>query len=227
MRRRPMAELLDDDRGTTQEISDSLKDLRWFNRWFGGISTVRAMFDLVIQRTSVSRLSVLEVGSGEGYVPAVLRSEFHRREMQLDFTLFDRAASHLPANGSFPKVTGDALRLPFRDSSFDVVCSSLFVHHLAPEEVVECMRDALRVSRIAVLIHDLIRHPLHLALAYAGVPLYRSRITRNDAPASVWQAYTIAEMKDSLQQAGAPAVEVMEHYLFRMGAIAWKDGAPQ
>ena len=220
-----MSELLDDDRGTPREVADSLKDLRWFNRWFGGISTVRAVFDTVIQKQSASRLSVLEVGSGEGYVPGVLRSEFNRREMQLDFTLFDRAASHLPANGAFPKVSGDALRLPFRDSSFDIVCSSLFMHHLGPEQVVDCLRESLRVSRVAVLIHDLVRHPLHLLLAYAGVPLYRSRITRNDAPASVWQAYTVAEMKGFLHQAGAPAVEVIEHYMFRMGAIGWKEAA--
>lgn len=222
MQRRPMAELLDDDRGTPREVADSLKDLRWFNRWFGGISTVRAMFDIVIKRTSASRLSVLEVGSGEGYVPGVLRSEFEP-EIQLDFTLFDRAASHLPANGSLPKLAGDALQLPFKDASFDVVSSSLFMHHLAPQQVVQCAREALRVSRLGILIHDLVRHPLHLAVAYAGLPLYRSRITRNDAPASVWQAYTVAEMKEFLRSAGAVKMEVIERYLFRMGAIAWKE----
>ena len=90
----------------------------------------------------------------------------------------------------------DALSAPFADSSFDLVSCSLFVHHLSPEVVVEFAREALRVCRLAVLVNDLVRHPLHLALAYAGAPLYRSRITRNDAPASVKQAYTVEEMSE-------------------------------
>lgn len=227
MQRRPTQELLDTDSGSPHEVAESLRDLRWFNRWFGGISTTRKMFDLVKDRTAASRLSILEIAAGEGYIPDFLRGEFAQRGLKLDFTLLDRAASHLPSNGSFAKVSGDALKLPFRDSSFDVVCCSLFVHHLAPEGVVQYLREALRVSRIAVLIHDLVRHPLHLALAYAGVPLYRSRITRNDAPASVWQAYTVSEMKHFLLAAEAKEIEIHEGYFFRMGAIAWKGTAPR
>jgi hypothetical protein len=75
-----------------------------------------------------------------------------------------------------------------------------------------------------VLVHDLIRHPLHLALAYAGIPLYRSRLTRNDATASVWQAYTVDEMRGIFREAGAAEIESQRNFLFRMGVIAWKRG---
>src|SRR5260370_1279375 len=52
MQRRPTPELLDTDSGTPKEISDSLSDLRWFNRWFGGIATSREL----LTRVSNSRL---------------------------------------------------------------------------------------------------------------------------------------------------------------------------
>ena len=67
-----------------------------------------------------------------------------------------------------------------------------------------------------------LRHWLHLGLAYAGVPLYRSRLTRNDAPASVKQAYTPGEMRALLLKGGASKVTGRTHYLFRMGLVAWK-----
>ncbi len=223
MQRRPTPELLDTDSGTPKEISDSLSDLRWFNRWFGGIATSRKLLSRVTRQTGKTEFSWLEVAGGDGFVPNTLRKEFERSGIRLRITLLDRAFSHLPKNGTMPKIAADALSLPFRDSAFDLVSCSLFVHHLSPEQATEFFREALRVCRVAFLVNDLIRHPLHLALAYAGVPLYRSRITRNDAPASVWQAYTIPEMRRILHLAGPASVEAQQHYLFRMGVIAWKQ----
>lgn len=225
MRRRPSLELLDTDSGTPAEVAGSLRDLRWFNRWFGGTRTTRILIETVAQRTNQSELTLLEVAAGEGYVPEILRQHFQLSQIRLQVTLLDRAASHLPANGSSDtrKIAGDALSLPFSDGAFDVVSCSLFVHHLLPDQVIAFAAEALRVCRTAVLVHDLIRNPLHLALAYAGAPLYRSRITRNDAPASVRQAYTVAEMRSLFQQARAAEVEARSYYCFRMGVIAWKQ----
>lgn len=222
MRRRPTQELLDSDAGSPQEITASLRDLRWFNRWFGGISTSRALIEAVSRLTRQKDFSILEVASGEGFVPHLLKKEFEYSGIRLNITLLDRAVSHLPKNGTTAKVAADAFKLPFRDCSFDLVSCSLFVHHLAREEVIPFAKESLRVCRIAVLVHDLVRHPLHLAMAYAGLPLYRSRITRNDAPASVRQAYTTEEMLRLLESAGGAAVEIQRHFAFRMGAIAWK-----
>ncbi|HEY6937002.1 MAG TPA: methyltransferase domain-containing protein, partial [Terriglobales bacterium] len=116
-----------------------------------------------------------------------------------------------------------ARALPFADASFDLVGSNLFVHHLEPEELIHFVREGLRVCRRAVLINDLIRHPLHLFLVYAGMPLYRSRLTRHDAPASVRRAFTVEEMRAMLSRAGAARLDFSRHYLFRMGVIIWKN----
>jgi len=102
------------------------------------------------------------------------------------------------------------------------VSCNLFVHHLAPDELQRFAREALRVCRVAFLVNDVVRSPIHLALTYAGFPLYRSRITRNDAPASVRQAYTPAELSELLQPLTARPVQISRHYLYRMGIIAWK-----
>src|SRR5581483_6705695 len=154
-----------------------------------------------------ANLSLLELAAGTGFVPLQAARDLRDEGINLDVTLLDRATTHLPQNGSANKIAGDALSTPFADSSFDLVCCSLFVHHLLPEAVVQFAREALRICRVAVLVNDLVRHPLHLALAYAGAPLYRSRLTRNDAPASVKQAYTTKEMASFLSSAGATNVE--------------------
>jgi len=220
MKRQPSLELLDSDAGTPREIAGSLTDLRMFNRWFGGLSCTTSLVEQVTRDTGANSLSWLDVAAGAGYVPHTVSEQFSQRNICLNVTLLDRSVSHVGNGGR--SVVGDALALPFRDDSFDLVSSQLFVHHLSPDQVVQFVHEGLRVCRRAFLINDLIRDPIHLALSYAGFPLYRSRITRNDAPASVRQAYTVEEMRAMLVQAGAARVEVDTCFLYRMGVIVWK-----
>lgn len=220
MKRIPMTELLDTDSGTPSEIAGSLADLWFINRAFGGISTSARLIEKVRRKRSVSRISVLEVASGAGEVLKAVKKRLQRRGIELEISFLDRSRSHL--NGSSRAVVGDAVALPFSSGSFDIVSSNLFVHHLMPDDVRQFVIEALRVCRAGVLINDLRRNPLHLALVYAGLPLFRSRITWHDAPASVRQAYTAEEMRTLLANTPAARVEITRHYLFRMGVIAWK-----
>ena len=219
MKRRPSLELLDSDEGTDREIASSLRDLQMFNQWFGGVRTTEKLVRRALAKNPGHSASLLEVAAGGGFVPARIQERLSP-QLELTITFLDRARSHLNASGR--AVAGDALALPFADNSFDLVSCNLFVHHLAPDEVRRFAREALRVCRVAFLINDLVRDPLHLALTYAGFPLYRSRITRNDAPASVRQAYTPAELRDLLQPLAAGPVQISRHYLYRMGIILWK-----
>jgi ubiquinone/menaquinone biosynthesis C-methylase UbiE len=223
MKRRPTLELLDTDSGTAHEIQGSLRDLQSFNQRLGGVSTTRDLIQAVARRTGKTHFSLLEIAAGTGFVPTQASRDLTDDGINFDITLLDRAPAHLPRNGNAHKVAADALGIPFSDLAFDLVSCTLFLHHLAPDEVLKFARESLRVSQVAVLVNDLVRHPLHLALAYAGVPIYRSRITRNDAPASVKQAYTIEEMSGFFRGAGAAKVETQRHFLFRMGVIAWKS----
>jgi methyltransferase family protein len=221
MKRVIVPELLDTDAGTPREVSGSIADLRMFNRAFGGVRAVSKLLMRVADRHGLKELSWLDVAGSEGFVALLTRNELARSGIMVHPVVLDRAPTHM--DGQLPGVCGDALALPFADGSFDAVGCSLFAHHLEPEELARFAREGLRVARHALLIQDLVRHPAHLALSYLGFPLYRSRLTRHDAPASVRRAYTEDEMREILAR-GAPGAEIEIHryYLFRMGVIAWK-----
>ncbi|PYX33828.1 MAG: hypothetical protein DMG81_20770, partial [Acidobacteria bacterium] len=105
-------------------------------------------------------LSLLEVAAGSGYVPNVAQQRLASQGIHLEFTLLDRAATHIGNGGR--SVVGDALTLPFADDSFDLVSSALFAHHLGPEELIRFVNESLRVCRMAVLIDDrvmMLPHP--------------------------------------------------------------------
>jgi 2-polyprenyl-3-methyl-5-hydroxy-6-metoxy-1,4-benzoquinol methylase len=174
------------------------------------------------------------VAAGSGELPEIVRQRLSRLGIDLDVTLLDRASSHLAArNGAagnhIPRsrqVVGDALVLPFGDGTFDLVSCNLFVHHLDSQQIATFVREALRVSRLALLVNDLIRHRLHLALAWAGFPLMRSRIAWLDGLTSVRRSYRPDEMRGLISSAfpgRTPEMEISRSYLFRMGVIVWKN----
>jgi ubiquinone/menaquinone biosynthesis C-methylase UbiE len=222
MQRINTPEILDSADCPPREIEASLRDLSRINRWFGGVATTRKLIERVAAATGRKHFSVLEVAAGHGEVPKVAAQQLARKGITLDVTHLDRASSHLLRGNR--AVVADALALPFPDSSFDLVSCSLFAHHLEPEELARFAREASRVSRLAVLINDLVRHPLHLALVYAGFPLMRSYVSRVDGVASVRRAYVPEEMREIFSDRGSVpgTIELSLHYLFRMGVIVWK-----
>jgi ubiquinone/menaquinone biosynthesis C-methylase UbiE len=222
MQRVVIPELLDSDAGTPEEVRAALRDLRLINRCFGGTSTTASLLRRIAEKTGKRELSVLDVGAGPGDSSLGAADDVADDGIEVRVTLMDRAATHMPRNG-IPAIVGDALELPFTGGSFDVVTSCLFVHHLEPAQVVQHMGEALRVCRVAAVINDLNRSAAHVALVYAGLPLFRSRITWHDAPASVRRAYTPAELREILERTGAARLDITAHYLFRIGAIAWKE----
>jgi ubiquinone/menaquinone biosynthesis C-methylase UbiE len=222
MKRVVVPELLDTDAGTPREVETSLLDLRSFNRWLGGIRVMSSLLRRVARQRGLKELSWVDVAGSDGYIATLTQRSLVGSGTILKPVILDRAATHL--GGRYPGVCGDAMALPFGDNTFDAVGCSLFVHHLEPEQIVHFAREGLRVARHAFLIHDLRRHPLHLVLSYLGVPLYRSRLTRHDAPASVRRAYTVEEIRDILEPVTATAnIEITKSFFFRMGVIVWKQ----
>jgi ubiquinone/menaquinone biosynthesis C-methylase UbiE len=233
MKRVDAPEILDSDACSPREAQAVLAVLGRVNRWFGGVATTQKMVSRVAQAAGVKRLSLLEVAAGSGELPRIIRQKLARRGISLDVTLLDIAHCHLPgseyavgnnANHNL-RTVGDALRLPFKDGAFDVVSCSLFVHHLQPQQVQQFVREALRVCRRAVLMNDLVRHPLHFAAAYAGFPIMLNRVAWLDGLTSVRRAYVPKEIESILASdvfETPVRLEISRHFLYRMAAIAWK-----
>jgi ubiquinone/menaquinone biosynthesis C-methylase UbiE len=215
MRRELVAELLDSDAGSADEVRASLRDLERINRWFGGVHTTARMLRKATTHGKNDRFSVLDVAAASSRV-AELAAE--RAGIAADVTRLDRAATHFQGSAG---IVGDALRLPFRDGAFDVVHSCLFLHHLGAPEAQLFLQDALRVARVAVLVNDLRRGHLHWLSVKAASPILFSRITQHDGPASVKQAYTREELVAIAKATGA-RWEVERSFFFRFAMILWK-----
>jgi ubiquinone/menaquinone biosynthesis C-methylase UbiE len=227
MRRVDAPEILDSDACSPAEILAALEQIASVNRNFGGITTSQNLVERAAKATGLRHLSLLEVAAGLGEVPETVRRNLARKQITLEVTLLDVAKSHLP--GGNHSVVGNALRLPFRDNAFDLVSCNLFAHHLNPAQLQQFLQEGLRVCRHAVLINDLVRHPLHLGLVYISYPIMRSRIAWLDGLTSVRRAYTPTEIQQMIElnflASEKPRIEIFRSYLFRMGVTLWKPSA--
>jgi ubiquinone/menaquinone biosynthesis C-methylase UbiE len=205
-------ELLDEHDAPRADMERSLRDLRRINKYLGGMG----IYKRLLRRFEPH--SILDIGTGTSddleavpHVPLRIGLDF-----KIDHLLYLRGGSRVL------RVVGDAQRLPFRDGAVDVVTSAHFFHHFSPAGNVAILREALRVARQGVTVNDTRRHyvPL-LFVKLLGLLRIFGRITRYDAPASVRQAYTIAEAWEIVRQVEAK-YEIVRMWPFRLGILLWK-----
>ncbi len=111
------------------------------------------------------------------------RSEAGRRGVAAEFFARDVLADGLPGG-------------------YDLVCSSLFHHHLSREDAVELLRGMAEAGR-RVLVQDLLRGSLGYLVAWSGLRLLsRSEVAHVDGPRSVRAAFTLPEVRAMAAEAG-------------------------
>ena len=206
-------ELLDEHDAPRADVERSLRDLRWINRWLGGVRVYRWMVRGLEPR------SILDLGTGTS---DLLESVPHVElrvglDFKIDHLLYRRGGS------SLHRVVGDARQLPFRDDAVDLVTSSHFFHHFSPEENAQIVAESLRVARESVAITDTRRHylPLFFVQLLCALRLF-GRITRYDAPASVRQGYTREETAAIAERSGASQWKIVRKWPFRLVMLLWK-----
>ena len=212
-------ELLDGPLDDRSAVAANLRDLRRVNRLLGGVDlSWRALAALVgdppAERASDgSPITLLDVGTGGADIPVALVGRARRAGRPLAVTAIDsrpeiltEALATSPGLAQEPAVhlsVGDGRALAQPDRSFDVVHSSMVIHHLEPDEAVAFLREMARVAARGVIVNDLVRGRLNWIGAWLiSHLLTRSRYTRNDAPLSVRRAYTVAELGELMTAAG-------------------------
>lgn len=92
---------------------------------------------------------ILDVGCGTGYLSRILAPVVtpagHVTGVDPSPAMIGYATAHSPGNCTYVRAEGQ--NLPFPDSSFDLVVSSLAVHHIPAEARPEAMRQMFRVLR--------------------------------------------------------------------------------
>lgn len=218
----------------------NLRDLARVNRWLGGVAlTRRALVALATGFHAPPRvgridwrartLRMLDVGTGAADIPHALLDWTGSHGLHLAIEAVDERHEILDVAyervGDGPELrlehtSGD--HLPYDDRSFDIVHSSLLLHHLEPEAALRMLREMARVARTGVIVNDLDRRRLSWAGAWLLTRVMtRNAYTRHDAPLSVRRAYHATEIAQLAMQVGLLEVARFRGFLGHRYAMAF------
>ncbi|HET8577676.1 MAG TPA: methyltransferase domain-containing protein [Methylomirabilota bacterium] len=233
LRRVPDAVEMLDRPASFTDLSDCLDAIARLNAWFGGRFLTLRHVQRLLARLPVGRpATVLDVGTGSADIPRALVQWARRAGRSLRVIALDRDPAMLQVArrslADCPEIVllqGDALCLPVRPESVDVVMSTLTLHHLEPEPAVRYLSELDAAARTGWVVNDLLRSRLAYAMVWLATrALTRNRMARHDGPLSVRRAYTPAEAVLLCEKAGLFTVRVVSYgALLRQCAIRVKS----
>jgi 2-polyprenyl-3-methyl-5-hydroxy-6-metoxy-1,4-benzoquinol methylase len=209
--------------------AQALRGLERVNFWSGSARTLWLPILSLARRTGEPSLAILDVATGAGDVPIALWQKAQAAGLRLQIDACDvnpcavqysqKEAAQEKAKVRFFEL--DALRDPL-PRGYDVVVSSLFLHHLDETEAIELLRRMAAAARRMVLVNDLVRSSAGFFLAYVGIRLLTtSEVAHVDGPRSVEGAYTLEEVCGLSNRAGLWGATVKECWPCRL-LLKWE-----
>jgi SAM-dependent methyltransferase len=220
-------EWLDQGRGSSADVADNLDEMWRLNRWLGGLSALtRHLYPRLA--AAEAPCTLLDLGTGSAQVPlAIARwARAHQvaaKVIGLDWAPRNLAVARWRTNvgAQVSLLLADSQRVPMRERAVDFVISSLFLHHFAPEAVVDLLRSSYGLARRGLIMTDLVRGVLPgLAFGLVQPVLARHPLTRHDGQLSIRRAYTPAELRALAAAAGLSNARVYAHWPWRMTLVA-------
>jgi ubiquinone/menaquinone biosynthesis C-methylase UbiE len=201
------------------DLRRSLTFIRRINRFLGYThSTLSHIRRFSKSWPARAAIRILDVASGSADVPQAIVRWARRAGHDVQVVALDLhahtaaiARDETLSEPHIAVVRGNALDLPFADASFDIVLTSMFLHHLDEAEVTRVLAEMNRVASQGILAADLIRDPR----AYRWITLFTmfsKPILKHDARVSVAQAFSRAEIERLRDQAGAGYTKYHKHF---------------
>ncbi len=220
--RRLEPEILDQPGLDAQRHVHALRGLERINLLSLTASALRGPIRQFAARHSGRPVRLLDLASGAGDTPIHLKRWADKRNIPLDIHGCDispisvdyaqqRADAH-HADVSF--FVHDVVRDGIPEG-FDIVTSTLFLHHLRNDDIRDLLRSASRNTRL-VLVSDLVRGWAGYILAQVVCrAITRSDVVHNDGPLSVAASFTMEEFRHLAADAGLQGYSIAWQWPFR------------
>ncbi len=217
------------------DLEETLRDIRRANIFGLGTWVVKHHLAELVRNTPKDRtLAILDLATGSADIPEELCRWAHSQGRKVEIVATDISPEILGvarkriAKAGFASsinfLACSATAPPFPDKTFDVVTCSLAFHHLELGQAQEAMNEMARLSRLGFIINDIYRSQGAWLMACVLARITSmSRLTHHDGPASVYRAFTPAEVQRMSRNVGLCA-QVYRHPFWRMAVVGSGKG---
>jgi 2-polyprenyl-3-methyl-5-hydroxy-6-metoxy-1,4-benzoquinol methylase len=206
----------------------ALRGLERINLVSRTLDAVWAPIAHLARRRSPQALTVIDVACGAGDLAIGLARRAARRGVPLSVEACDVSATALEHATGRAAQRGTTVRFFAHDvlagalpATYDVVVCSLFLHHLELDDATRALRTLRDAARLLLVVTDLDRSRVGLALAWLGTRLLsRSPVVHVDGLRSVRAAFTPGEAVQLARDAGIAPFAVARHWPRRWRLVA-------
>ncbi|MDO1511160.1 methyltransferase domain-containing protein [Maribacter confluentis] len=212
-------EIMDHYKGSKESLQAILNDINRVNRLLGGYAiTLNAVFQLIAEKRKES-YTILDMGCAEGTMLRKLALAARKRKIKVQLIGVDLNAQSLELarrnSVEFPEIRymqRDILSAEFLPAQFDIVMTTLTLHHFNDMEIVRFLKRFVSLASIGVVINDLQRNPLaYYLFKVFGLFFIKTEIAQKDGLLSILRAFKRRELMGYAHQ-----VDGADHY------IKWK-----
>ncbi|WP_031428712.1 methyltransferase domain-containing protein [Flavimarina sp. Hel_I_48] len=195
-------ELMDDPQLEESKLHAALQDVTLVNKWLGGQQITLDGIDYFFKKYPQKSYTIADLGCGDGEILRKMAVFCQKKGINASFVGFDLNAKSIvlaqKRSIEFPEISfrqQDILKLGEKEEVFDIMTSTLTMHHFTDEEILNFLRFFEQRSTLGWVINDLQRSRTAAVLfrAFSGV-FMKTKIARYDGLVSIGRAFTKKEL---------------------------------
>ena len=196
-------EIMDQEELSFAELKAAYRDINRSNYLLGGYrATYSSLLHLLLNQP-VKEFNLIDIGCGEGGMLRYLADRFRKKGYSIKFYGLDlnKQSIELAKDNSkaYPEITychGDILDPRLELPKCDYVISTLTMHHIENEHIVEFISQCAHYADKAVVINDLQRSKLAYNLFKIFSAIFiKSPIAQNDGLMSIRKGFSKNELE--------------------------------
>ena len=190
-------EIMDDFSMKGDLLRDTLDKLGKINKWLGGNQiTINGIKDLLKTQSKNKTYTIIDLGCGHGDMLRIAADFGRKNGYKLKLIGIDANqdtidyANELSVDYSeISYVNEDIFSEAFLTRKYDIVLSTLFLHHFTNDEIITLLTNLCRSAKLGVVINDLQRSELAYGLfKFLGL-FISNHMIRQDGLTSILRAF--------------------------------------
>ncbi|MCF6348786.1 MAG: methyltransferase domain-containing protein [Flavobacteriaceae bacterium] len=196
-------ELMDDLAMSGELLRKTLDQIAKINQWLGGNNiTLNGLKKILKNKPKNKTVTIIDLGCGNGDMLREIAN--YGRKEGYNFNLIGVDANEYTVNYAKKKsqnyteisyLQQDVFSDKFKNLDYDIVLSTLFLHHFTENEIIYLLTSVLKKAKLGVIINDLHRHPMAYYLFKLLCLTIQNPMVKQDGLISILRGFKRLELE--------------------------------